>query len=87
MAERSITFDRTVTYGLMVTVMMQTASALIWAGAADARLKTLETQMSMAPGIAQRLARVEGQTSVMTQSLVRIERKLDDEIQRGNNAQ
>ena len=86
MAERILTFDRTVTYGLMFTVIMQTASALIWAGAADARLKTLETQMAMAPGVAQRLARVEGQTTGMTQSLHRIERKLDDEIQRGNHA-
>ena len=85
MTERTITFDRTVTYGLMLTVMMQTASALIWAGAADARLKALETQMAMAPGIAQRLARVEGQTTVMAQSLTRIERKLDEhEVRHGN---
>ena len=77
MSERLMTFDRTVTYGLMLSVMLQTASALIWAGAAEARLKTLETQMAMAPGVAQRLARVEGQTTVMAQSLNRIERKLD----------
>jgi len=77
MAERSLNFDRTVTYGLMMTAFLQTASALIWAGAAEARLKTLETQMAMAPGVAQRLARVEGQTTVMAQSLNRIERKLD----------
>jgi len=76
-AERLKSFDRTVTYGLMFSVMLQTASALIWAGAAEARLKTLETQMAMAPGVAQRLARVEGQTTVMAQSLTRIERKLD----------
>ena len=79
MAERNLSFDRTVTYGLMLTVMLQTASALIWAGAADARLKTLETQMAMAPGIAQRLARVEGQTSIMAKSLTRIERKIDED--------
>lgn len=77
MAERILTFDRTVTYGLMFTVMMQTASALIWAGAAEARLKSLEVQMSRAPLVAQRIARVEGQTTVMTQSLTRIENKLD----------
>jgi len=77
MSEKLLSFDRTVTYGLMLSVMLQTASALIWAGAAEARLKTLETQMAMAPGVAQRLARVEGQTTVMAQSLTRIERKLD----------
>jgi len=77
MAERGQNFDRTVTYGLMFSVMLQTASALIWAGAADARLKSLEIQMAMAPGVAQRLARVEGQTTVMAQSLTRIERKID----------
>jgi len=77
MSEKLLSFDRTVTYGLMLSVMLQTASALIWAGAAEARLKTLENQMAMAPGVAQRLARVEGQTTVMAQSLTRIERKLD----------
>ncbi|MDB2438399.1 hypothetical protein N9W89_06755 [Hellea sp.] len=77
MSEKLLSFDRTVTYGLMLSVMLQTASALIWAGAAEARIKTLEAQMAMAPGVAQRLARVEGQTTVMTQSLTRIERKLD----------
>ena len=71
-------FDRTVTYGLVFSVMLQTATALIWGGAAEARIKSLEDQMALAPDVAQRLSRVEGQTTIMAQSLIRIERKLDD---------
>jgi len=76
MAERNTSFDRTITLGLVVTVMLQTAGALIWAGATEARLTTLETQMALTPAVAERLARLEGQSNVMAQSLSRIERRL-----------
>lgn len=76
MAERNTSFDRTITLGLVVTVMLQTAGALIWAGATEARLTTLEAQMALTPAVAERLARLEGQSNVMAQSLSRIERRL-----------
>jgi len=76
MADRNTSFDRTITLGLVVTVMLQTAGALIWAGATEARLNTLETQMALTPAVAERLARLEGQSIVMAQSLSRIERRL-----------
>ena len=76
MTERNTSFDRTITLGLVVTVMLQTAGALIWAGATEARLTTLETQMALTPAVAERLARLEGQSNVMAQSLSRIERRL-----------
>jgi hypothetical protein len=76
MSQRNIPFDRTITLGLVVTVMLQTAGALIWAGATEARLNTLETQMALTPAVAERLARLEGQSLVMAQSLSRIERRL-----------
>ena len=76
MAELNTSFDRTITLGLVVTVMLQTAGALIWAGATEARLTTLETQMALTPAVAERLARLEGQSNVMAQSLSRIERRL-----------
>ena len=69
--------DRTITYGLIVTVLIQTASGLLWTGAAGARLSALETQMSLTPGISERLARLEGQTVHIEQSLMRIERRLN----------
>ena len=76
MAARNPSFDRTITLGLVVTVMLQTAGALIWAGATEARLNTLETQMALTPAVAERLARLEGQSIIMAQSLSRIERRL-----------
>ncbi len=76
MAERNTSFDRTITLGLVVTVMLQTAGALVWVGATEARLNTLETQMALTPAVAERLARLEGQSIVMAQSLSRIERRL-----------
>lgn len=69
--------DRTITFGLIATVLVQTAGGLIWAGAAAARLSALETQMALTPGISERLARLEGQTVHIEQSLMRIERRLN----------
>ncbi|WP_409433479.1 hypothetical protein ACJ3XI_02945 [Litorimonas sp. RW-G-Af-16] len=69
-------FDRTITMGLLLAVIAQTAGALIWAGAAEARLTALEMQAALTPGISERLARLEGQTDQMAQSLLRIEREL-----------
>ncbi len=68
--------DRTLTFGLLATLFIQTASGLIWAGAAGARLTALETQIALTPGISVRLARLEGQTVHIEQSLMRIERRL-----------
>jgi len=76
MSQRNSPFDRTITLGLVVTVMLQTAGALVWAGATEARLTTLEAQMALAPAVAERLARLEGQSNIMAQSLSRIERNL-----------
>lgn len=69
--------ERTVTFGLIMTVLIQTASGLLWAGAAGARLSALETQVATTNGISERLARLEGQTVHIEQSLMRIERRLN----------
>ena len=68
--------DRTVTFGLIFAVLVQTAGGLIWAGAAAARLTSVESQVETTHIIAERLARVEGQTVHIEQSLMRIERSL-----------
>jgi len=73
---QSITLDRTITFGLIATVLLQTAGGLVWAGAAGARLSALEAQIALTPGISERLARLEGQTVHIEQSLIRIERRL-----------
>jgi len=75
-APQNLRVDRTITISLIATVLIQTASGLLWAGAAGARLSTLEAQMALTPGISERLARLEGQTVHIEQSLIRIERRL-----------
>jgi len=73
---QTLRLDRTITFGLLVTIIFQTAGGLIWAGAAEARLSALEQQIALSPGVSERLARLEGQTEQMAQSLARIERSL-----------
>lgn len=68
--------DRTITMSLVFTLLVQTSGGLIWAGSAAARLDALETRLAVNTDIGQRLAKLEGQTSQMAQSLSRIEREL-----------
>lgn len=75
-AARPLYIDRTITFGIIFTLLVQSAGVLIWAGSAAARLSALESELATHSAIAQRLARLEGQTSEMTKSLSRIEREL-----------
>lgn len=79
MTDRPIRVDRTITLGLVLAVLVQTAGALLWAGAAEARLSGLETQAAADLPVAERLARLEEQMSAARQSLSRIERRLEQE--------
>ena len=76
MTGKTFQMDRTITMSLVFTLLVQTSGGLIWAGSAAARLDALENRLAVNTGIAQRLARLEGQTSQMAQSLARIEREL-----------
>lgn len=76
---RSLRLQRTVTLGLIMTLVMQTAAGMIWVGAADARLKELERDVESRWGISERLARLEGETAMMRGSLQRIELTLINE--------
>ena len=82
MADKPLQIDRTVTLGLVLAVLIQTAGALLWAGAAEARLGALETQAAidvpMTLPVAERLARLEEQMLMARQSLGRIETRLDN---------
>ncbi|MGJ8561085.1 MAG: hypothetical protein ACSHX3_12685 [Litorimonas sp.] len=75
----SLKLERTVTLGLIMTLVIQTAAGLIWVGAADARLTELEREVESRWGISERLARLEGETAMMRGSLQRIELSLINE--------
>lgn len=83
MADKPLQIDRTVTFGLVLAVLVQTAGALLWTGAAEARLAHLETQAAIdvpiALPVAERLARLEEQVKMARQSLSRIETRLDSQ--------
>lgn len=70
--------ERTVTLGLIATVFLQTAGAMVWVGAAESRIATLEHEMKVRWGISQRLARLEGETAIVREQLQRIEDRLSD---------
>jgi len=76
MADKPLQYDRTVTFGLVLAVLIQTAGALLWAGAAEARLSSLESQAKIDAPVAERLARLEEQMLMARQSLTRIENRL-----------
>ncbi len=78
MSDKTLHVDRTITFGLILAVTIQTASALLWAGAAEARLSTLESQAVLDVPIAERLVRLEEQMIMARQSLSRIEHRLDN---------
>ncbi|MGB3455811.1 MAG: hypothetical protein WBG08_06200 [Litorimonas sp.] len=76
MTPAPIRLERTVTMGLVATIFLQTAGALIWVGAAESRIAELERAMDRGWGISERLARLEGETAIVRDQLIRIERSL-----------
>ena len=78
MSDKSMSLDRTISFSLVLAVLVQSASALLWVGAADTRLSKLEEAVNMKPPVSERLARIEEQMEMTRRSLSRIERQLDD---------
>jgi len=72
-----VTFDARITLALILAVLLEGASGLIWAGAAGARLDEVERSAALQPEMNERLARLEVQMDEAQRTLVRIERKLD----------
>jgi hypothetical protein len=70
-------FDRQVSIGLVVTVFLQAATALMWAGRASARIDDMQRRVDAQAPVAERLARLEEQATATRQSLDRIEAKLE----------
>lgn len=75
----ALKLDRTVGIGIIVTLAIQSAGALMWGGAAEARLQYLEKATMTSPPMAERMARMEEQMNMARQSLERIEHRLDQE--------
>ena len=63
--------------GLCVTVFLQAAAALMWAGRASARIDDMQRRLDVQAPVAERLARLETQADATRQSLLRIEAKLE----------
>ncbi len=71
--------ERSISIGIIVTLAIQSAGALMWGGAAEARLQGLEKTTATSPLVVERMARLEEQMIMARQSLARIERRLDEE--------
>jgi len=70
-------FDRQISLGLVVTVFLQAAAALMWAGRASARIDDMQRRIDVQAPVAERLARLEEQADATRQSLARIEARLE----------
>lgn len=66
-----------VTFAIGAALVVQTALALIWAGAAAERISQLERRTDGSEEIIERTARLEEQVTAVRTSLARIEAKLD----------
>lgn len=69
--------DNRLGLALVVTLFLETAGALIWAGRAAARLDEVEQRLALQQPVAERLARLEVRADDARAALERIERRLD----------
>ena len=76
--------ERTVGFGIILTLAIQSAGALMWGGAAEVRLQNLEKSETARLLISERMARIEEQMTMARQSLSRIEHRLDNPSQEQN---
>ncbi|MHA7871151.1 MAG: hypothetical protein ACX939_02255 [Hyphococcus sp.] len=67
-----------VSIAIGAALIVQTGLALIWAGAASERLAQLERRADRTGELIERTARLEEQARFMSDTLIRIEMKLDD---------
>jgi hypothetical protein len=72
-----MTFDKKLGFALVFTIVVETAGAFVWAGAAAARLAEVERRLADQRPVAERLARLEVRAEETRASLERIERRLD----------
>jgi hypothetical protein len=73
----SFRLDRRVSLAVVLAIVIETAGALIWAGAAAERIDQLEVESAQSGMANERLARLEAQAVAMRAQLDRIEARLD----------
>ena len=66
-----------VSVAIGAALLVQTALALLWAGAASERLSQLERRYDAQAAVIERTVRLEEQARFMSATLQRIEKKLD----------
>lgn len=69
--------ERKLTLAVIIAIAAQAAGALLWTGAASARLVEVETRVDAQDHLSERLARVEVQLQLLATQAARIEQKLD----------
>jgi len=69
--------DRKVTLAVLVTLLLQLAAGLLWAGAAAERIDAVELELERRRPVVLQTARIEAELSLMRTQLARIERKMD----------
>jgi hypothetical protein len=77
MTEPKWQIDRRVPIVLILTLMVQTGVALVWAGEAHERFVHLERQVERNAALNDRTVRVEERLAAVAESLARIETKLE----------
>ena len=70
--------ERSVTLGVIIALALQTAGALMWAGATNERLNQLEVRAEQTAPVTERLARLEEHVAYSRAALERIERRMDE---------
>ncbi len=63
---------------VLVAVAVQAAAALMWGGAASARIAALEARAERHGPVAERLARLEEQVAATRAAVERIERRMEE---------
>tara|TARA_R110002110_G_scaffold79732_15_gene208104 strand:+ start:3577 stop:3996 length:420 start_codon:yes stop_codon:yes gene_type:complete len=69
--------ERRVPVAVILAILIQSAAALLWAGAANERLAALDTRTARIGELVERTARLEEQSKSAAGALARIEAKLE----------
>jgi hypothetical protein len=72
-----LNFDPKFGWVLVLSLVVHSGAALLWAGHAVARLETVERKLESQEHLAERLAALEAELVAARASLERIERRLD----------
>lgn len=72
-----MSFDKRIGFALIFTIIVETIGALLWAGAAAARLSEVERRVEDQRYVGERLARLEVRAEDTRAALDRIERRLE----------